>query len=149
MRITLVACLSLALAACSPPEAAKTAPDAETPAPATASADERAEFSAAGGNVGCTYTPAGGTPVYTTPDGRAELFCDRIEPTYVRLSMSEQGAARVVATQERGCCGGEMLAAGARWSRGPFSCEVSEVGVVCTNSDGHGFSISSAQTNVH
>ena len=133
----------LALAACSPPEPAKTAPPpAEAPA---APSDQRAEFSAAGGNVGCTYTPAGGTAVYTTHDGRAELFCDRIEPTYVRLSMSEEGAAREVPTDERGCCGGAMLEAGARWSEGPFSCEVGEAGVVCSKAEGHGFTLTRAQ----
>jgi hypothetical protein len=148
MRILTSSLFSLALVACSPPEPAKTTPT-ETQATAPAAADERAEFSAAGGNVGCTYTPAGGTAVYTTPDGRAELFCDRIEPTYVRLSMSDDGAARVVATEERGCCSGEMLAAGSRWRRGPFSCEVNESGAACTNGDGHGFSISNTQAEAH
>jgi hypothetical protein len=146
MRITAIL-FALTLSACSPPEPASTTPPAETPAVAPAP-DERAEFTAAGGNVGCTYTPAGGTAVYTTHDGRAELFCDRVEPTYVRLSMSEQGAAREVPTDERGCCGGEPLAPGALWSAGPFSCEASETGVACSKTDGHGFTLSRTQAEV-
>jgi hypothetical protein len=86
--------------------------------------------------------------VYTTPDGRAELFCDRVEPTYVRLSMSEQGAAQMVETQERGCCSGAMLEPGARWSEDPFSCDVSASGVTCSNADGHGFTLSGTQADV-
>ena len=42
------------------------------------------EFNTPSGNIGCIYTPAGGTPVYETTDGDAELQCDRIEPNYVR-----------------------------------------------------------------
>lgn len=139
---SLAAVLSLALLACSPPEPATTA---ASPSPAPGG---RAEFTAAGGNVGCTYTPAGGTAIYTTHDGRAELFCDRVEPAYVRLSMSEEGAAREVPTDERGCCSGAMLAPGARWSEGPFSCEVSENGVACSKADGHGFTLTRAQAEV-
>lgn len=148
MRILAAIAFTLILPACSPPEPAETAPPPETPTAASAAPGGTSEFAAAGGNVGCTYTPAGGTAVYTTHDGRAELFCDRVEPTYVRLSMSEEGAAREVPTDERGCCGGSTLAPGARWSEGPFSCEVSETGVACSKSDGHGFTLTRTQAEV-
>ncbi|MGH6950200.1 MAG: hypothetical protein ACREH4_04975 [Vitreimonas sp.] len=146
MRTLSVILFAIALAACSPPEPPKTAPP--PPEHAVAPSTARAEFSAAGGNVGCTYTPRGGTAVYSTHDGRAELFCDRVEPTYVRLSMSEEGAAREVPTDERGCCSGAMLEPGARWSPGPFSCEASEAGVVCGKADGHGFTLTRTQAEV-
>jgi len=148
MRILATILLAFALSACSPSEPASTAPPQEQPAAAPPSTSARAEFSAAGGNVGCTYTPAGGTAVYTTHDGRAELFCDRVEPTYVRLSMSEEGAAREVPTDERGCCSGAMLNPGERWRQGPFSCEVGEAGVICSKADGHGFTLTRTQAEV-
>lgn len=142
MRTLTAILFTVMLSTCSPPEPAN-APTPQPPAPGG-----RYEFSAAAGNVGCTYTPAGGTAVYTTHDGRAELFCDRVAPTYVRLSMSEEGAAREVPTDERGCCSGAMLAPGARWSEGPFSCEASETGVACRNADGHGFTLARTQAQV-
>lgn len=145
MRALVPILAALALVACAPPEAAKTEPPpAATPAPAAAPAAS-AEFTAASGNIGCTFTPAGGTAIYQTPDGRAELFCDRVEPSYVRIGMSEQGPAHIIATDERGCCSGEPIAAGARWSQGPFSCEITEAGVACTSSDIHGFTLSRTQ----
>ena len=100
------------------------------------------------GNIGCTYTPAGGTAIYQTPDGHAELFCDRMEPTFVRVVMSEQSAARIVDTQERGCCSGETIPYGDGWSEGPFSCEVTEASVACRNSIGNGFTLSRTQADV-
>jgi hypothetical protein len=147
MRITTAILAAFALSACSPREEAKTAPTQDVSA-ATSAPSERAEFAAAGGNVGCTFTPAGGTDVYTTVDGRAELFCDRVDPAYVRLSMSEVGPAREVRTGERGCCSGVVLATGAHWVQGPFACDVSESGVVCSSADGHGFTLTRTQAEV-
>ena len=43
------------------------------------------EFNMPSGNIGCFYTPEGGTDVYKTSDGGAELSCDRVEPSYVRV----------------------------------------------------------------
>jgi hypothetical protein len=43
---------------------------------------------------------------------------------------------------EQNCCGSNnTLAAGARWSGGPFTCESSAAGRACKRSDGRGFSI--------
>ena len=36
------------------------------------------EFNMPSGNIGCFYVPAGGTDVYKTSDGGAELSCDRV-----------------------------------------------------------------------
>jgi hypothetical protein len=142
MRTILILAVA-ALAACSPPAErpaqSPSAPQAATPATPV-------EFMAASGNIGCIYIPAGGTAVYQPAAPGAELSCDRIEPTYVRIVLPESGAARVVDTQERGCCSGEPLAAGQRWTQGPFSCDVSEAGVACTSQAGHGFTLSPNQT---
>ncbi len=101
------------------------------------------------GNIACVYTPAGGTAVYQTADGRAELQCDRNEPEYLRIVMSEQGAAHVVATDERGCCSGQTIPYGDRWSEGPFTCDITEAGVTCANSQGNGFTLSRSRADVH
>lgn len=100
------------------------------------------------GNIACIYTPAGGTAVYETADGRAELQCDRNEPQYLRVVMSELGPAQIVATDERGCCSGETVAYGERWAEGPFSCEVTEAGIACTSAAGHGFTLSRTRADV-
>lgn len=49
------------------------------------------EFNMPSGNIGCFYVPAGGTDVYKTSDGGAELSCDRVEPSYVRVMMGDSG----------------------------------------------------------
>jgi hypothetical protein len=151
MRV-LIAVLALAsLAACSPP-AATSAP----PAPATENASatlppapgQGVDFQSPSGNIGCTYTPAGGTAVYQTADGRAEVQCDRIEPTYVRVTLPETGAAHITPTDERGCCSGETIAYGETWSDGPFACEIHETDVSCRSEAGHGFTLSRARADV-
>src|SRR4030081_4018094 len=54
---------------------------------ATFAADARGQISFVmpSGNIGCTFTPQGGTGVYMPFDGGPELSCDRKEPQYVRL----------------------------------------------------------------
>jgi hypothetical protein len=151
MKHSIVAALLVfALAACSPPAAEAPRP-AEAPTPA---ADEQtaggvqAMFMAPSGNIACVYTPAGGTDVYQTADGAAELSCDRNEPEYVRIVMSELGAAQIVPTDERSCCSGEVIPYGERWIDGPFICDVSEAGVRCSSTEGHGFTLSRTQADV-
>lgn len=148
-RLMKLRCLLIAfgLLACSPPQGAETTTPAV--APVVAAPGVSAQFMTPSGNIGCTYTPAGGTAVYQTPDGRAELQCDRSEPEYVRVVMSEAGAARVVATDERGCCSGETIHYGQSWSEGPFSCDFSEAGVTCESRERHGFTLNRAQVEVH
>lgn len=139
-----------ALAACSPapspaPEATPETETAQTPAaPGVA-----IEFMAPSGNIGCIYTPPGGTAVYQTADGRAELKCDRSEPEYVRVVLPETGPARIEPTDERGCCSGETIEYGQSWSEGAFTCNVSEAGMTCTNRERHGFTLSRSRADVN
>ena len=139
-----------ALAACSPapspaPEATRQTETAQTPgAPGVA-----IEFMAPSGNIGCIYTPPGGTAVYQTADGRAELKCDRSEPEYVRVVLPETGPARIEPTDERGCCSGETIEYGQSWSEGAFTCNVSEAGMTCTNRGRHGFTLSRSRADVN
>lgn len=136
--------LALALAACSPPAAEAPAPDADAPLAAGA----QVMFMEPSGNIACVYTPAGGTDVYQTADGGAELSCDRNEPDYVRIVMSEAGPAQIVPTDERSCCSGEVIPYGDRWMDGPFICDVTEAGVRCSSIEGHGFTLSRTQADV-
>jgi hypothetical protein len=141
-----------ALAACSPPQPAATTPETapEVQAAETSLAQGVSiEFMAPSGNIGCVYTPAGGTAVYQTADGRAELKCDRSEPEYVRVVMSEIGAARIEPTDERGCCSGETIQYGQSWSEGAFTCNISEAGLTCTNRERHGFTLSRSRADVN
>lgn len=132
----------LALAACSPAE------QVEAPVAEQAAVGEAISFMAPSGNVGCTYVPAGGTAVYETLDGAAELSCDRIAPAYVRIVLPEHGAA-VLHEQvgDASCCSGETLSADDDWSDGPFQCDVSEDAIACTSRERHGFVLSRTQTS--
>ncbi len=133
---------ALALAACGrPPAPQASAPDVA--GAATPATGQLVEFQLPSGNIGCVYVPPGGTAVYQTPDGRAELACDRVAPTYVRLVMSETGPATLLDNLgEAPCCSGETLAYGATWTRAPFACQSGESGLTCTNGDGHRLTLS-------
>lgn len=140
MRAFLIIAFAAAVAACSPP-ADKTAPPPRVDTPVTLGMSE--SFQSPSGNLGCVYIPAGGTAVYHSPSGGAELQCDRVAPTYVRVTLYEHGAATVLNTVgDASCCGGETLAYGQRWNQGPFSCTMADTGLSCTNADLHGFSLS-------
>lgn len=141
MMRSLIALALLALAGCGSPESANT----ENPSTGTAALPpgQLEEFQLPSGNIGCAYIPEGGTSVYRSPDGRAELQCDRVAPTYVRFVLSETGPAALQENLgEAPCCAGEILAHGQSWSRGPFTCQSAEAGLTCTNRDGHGFMLS-------
>jgi hypothetical protein len=51
-------------------------------------------FTMPSSNVECIYSPAGGTDAYETADGRAELSCDRVRPSYLRVALSSSGAPK-------------------------------------------------------
>lgn len=138
-----------ALVACSPPQSAAPTPAPEAQTETAAAQGVSIEFMAPSGNIGCVYSPAGGTAVYQTADGRAELKCDRSEPEYVRIVMSETGPARIEPTDERGCCSGETIQYGQSWSEGAFTCNVSEAGLSCTNRERHGFTLSRTRAEVN
>jgi hypothetical protein len=96
-------------------------------------------------NIGCVYTPAGGTPLYKPFDGGPELSCDRIEPQYVRVVLTPSSLRRFDNVADGGCCGVEnVFAYGSRWSNGPFTCESATSGLTCLRADGRGFVISRA-----
>jgi hypothetical protein len=158
MRIAAPFVLVSVLMACAP--SAPTSAPAQSTATAsgagagtnaiTPAADAASEFEAAAGNVGCHYVPSGGTETYQTPDGGPELICDRVEPTYLRFSLSAHGAARRYdQVGDASCCGGEMLAAGAHWSAGPFACDVTQDGVACANADRRGFTLSRSEVRAN
>jgi hypothetical protein len=96
------------------------------------------------GNVECTYTGPAGTSVYQPTGGRAELSCDRAEPTYVRVIMSTRGAVKLIRNVgDPSCCGIEpKLTYGTVWRRAPFTCESNEAGIICRHDDGAGFQMS-------
>lgn len=149
MRYSLILCLAaLAIAACSPPEVAQTEhPSMETAAQPPGQLEE---FMLPSGNIGCAYIPAGGTAVYRSPDGRAELQCDRVAPAYVRIVLSETGAGVVQENLgEAPCCSGEVVAHGQTWSRGPFTCESAETGLTCTNASGNRLVLSRDQVEAN
>ncbi len=108
------------------------------------------EFTMPSNNVGCIYTPAGGTDVYKTSDGGAELACDRIAPAYVRVMLGESGKARrYTNVGDPSCCGAEnYFEYGEVWSEGPFSCISSTTGLACTRGS-HGFSMSRKAVKVY
>ena len=108
------------------------------------------EFNTPSGNIGCIYTPAGGTPVYETMDGDAELQCDRVEPSYVRVFIGASGAAEEYDdVGEASCCGiVQKLDYGHVAQMGPFQCLSEQRGLTCGREDGHGFFVSRAQIEV-
>jgi hypothetical protein len=152
MRVLIAAMLLASLAACSQPAATSTPSTANpggTSHVESAPPPQGVSFQMPSGNIGCNYTPAGGTQTYHTADNRAELQCDRIEPTYVRITLPELGAAHITPTDERGCCGGETIAYGDTWNDGPFTCEIHQTSLVCRNRDDHGFTLSRTEQDVH
>ena len=108
------------------------------------------EFTMPSNNVGCIYTPAGGTDTYETADGGAELSCDRIEPAYIRVILGATGTAeRITNVGDASCCGAEnIFEYGEVWSEGPFSCISATTGLTCTRGD-HGFSMSRKAVKVY
>jgi hypothetical protein len=108
------------------------------------------EFTMPSNNVGCIYTPAGGTGTYETADGGAELSCDRVEPSYIRAVLGESGKAkRYTDVGDASCCGSEnIFEYGEVWSEGPFSCISSTTGISCTRGT-HGFSMSRKAVKVY
>lgn len=96
-------------------------------------------------NIGCTYTPKGGTSVYQPFDGGPELSCDRIAPQYVRVVLTPKTVRRFDDVGDRDCCAADnVLPHGKSWLLGPFTCDSSATGLTCKREDGRGFSMSRA-----
>ncbi|MFZ1814000.1 MAG: hypothetical protein WBO55_09690 [Rhizobiaceae bacterium] len=105
-------------------------------------------FQTPSGNIGCIYTPQGGTDVYMPADGGPELACDRREPAYLRFILSREGPATLVSDpHDVGCCSGEVLQYGNYWQVGEFTCDSSRSGLACARGVG-GFFISRAKVDV-
>ncbi len=84
-------------------------------------------------NVGCVFIPEGGTDTYTPANGHAELQCDRIAPSYVRVILGSTGKARKYNNVgDASCCGGDVLPYGELWTAGPFTCVSAASGLTCT-----------------
>lgn len=113
-------------------------------------AEGQVEFNTPSGNIGCLYTPKGGTSIYEPQDGGPELSCSRVEPSYITVILGPKGQATLIKNPgEQGCCGdAAKLAYGRSWSRGPFTCKSSTVGLSCTGANGHGFFVSKAKVTV-
>lgn len=105
------------------------------------------EFVLPSGNIGCVYTPEGGTDVYQPEDGGPELSCDRVEPKYLRAILGRSGKAKVLSdVGDQGCCGADRtLAYGEVWRGGPFTCYSQRTGLTCERNDGHSFLLSRAR----
>lgn len=108
-------------------------------------------FNMPSGNVGCQYTPAGGTDGYQPKDGGPELGCDRIEPTFLRFVLGKSGKAKVYKNSgDTGCCdGSHILRYGNSVHVGPFTCRSAKRGLTCSRNDGHGFIISKSKTSAY
>src|SRR5689334_10846929 len=91
-----LAALTLSCSPAQPAPTQTTAAAVSTVTNSAAQADAPDEFQAPSGNIGCQYVPAGGTETYRTPDGGPQLICDRIEPAYVRFTLSARGAATLI-----------------------------------------------------
>lgn len=112
--------------------------------------DGQINFNMPSGNVGCSYTPKGGSGTYLPTDGGPELGCDRIEPTYLRLFLRKAGKAeRYNNVGDTGCCDGtHILKYGNTWSHDGFRCTSKASGLTCTRGK-HGFTISRTKTSIY
>ncbi|TPM41948.1 hypothetical protein [Mesorhizobium sp. B2-3-4] len=108
------------------------------------------EFNTPSDNIGCIYTPKGGTSTYEPQDGGPELSCSRVEPSYITIILGPKGPATLIKNPgEQSCCSDvAKLAYGNSWSAGPFSCQSSTKGLTCIGANGHGFFISKAKATV-
>ncbi len=99
------------------------------------------EFNMPSGNIGCLYTPEGGTDVYEPAGGGPELICERVEPRYVTVILSFEDEPEVIEDPgEQSCCGaGNIFKYGNRLELDGFACVSRRTGLACENDDGHGF----------
>lgn len=127
-----------------PPRLPSTESGETVTVPETKSFGRQEEFVLPSGNIGCIYTPEGGTEAYQPADSGPELSCDRVEPRYVRATLSRSGAAVLINNVgDRGCCSaGTVLDYGQTWTAGPFSCLSTRTGLSCERNDGHSFFLS-------
>jgi hypothetical protein len=114
--------------------------------PIKAQDDGQIEFTMPSGNVGCLYTPAGGTDVYEPADGGPELVCERIEPSYVTVILGPVGEPQMIEDPgEQSCCGAEnIFEYGNTITMEGFYCASETTGLLCIREDGVGFTMAKA-----
>ena len=112
----------------------------------TAKENGQIEFTMPSGNVGCLYTPEGGTDVYQPKDGKAELICERVQPSYVTVILSAEGEPEVIEDPgEQACCGADnIFEYGNTITLEGFVCTAETTGLVCVSEAGYGFSMARA-----
>lgn len=101
------------------------------------------------GNIGCIYTPRGGTDTYQPAGGGPEISCDRIAPSYVNITLGYDGPAVLTENPgEQGCCGGDnVFAYGNTVKLEGFMCSSSDAGLICETPDKkHGLCLSRTRT---
>ena len=111
-----------------------------------ARANGQVEFIMPSGNIGCLYTPEGGTDTYVPADGGPELICERVEPSYITVILSDVDEAQVIEDPgEQSCCGADnIFEYGNTVEFEGFECESAETGLTCENDEGYGFSMARA-----
>jgi hypothetical protein len=115
----------------------------------TAEPDGQISFMMPSGNIGCIYTPRGGTETYQPADGGPEISCDRIAPKYVNITLGPKSAAVLTENPgEQGCCGGDnVFAYGNTATFDGFVCSASDAGLICETPDKkHGLCLSRTRT---
>lgn len=93
------------------------------------------EFTMPSNNMGCVYRDEEGSGLV--------LECDRVEPSYLRVRLFQDGKPKIYRdVGAPSCCGAEnYFPYGTSWQKGPFSCASTKAGLRCNNGD-HGFSLS-------
>jgi len=101
------------------------------------------EFTTPTNNIGCIYTPEGGTSTYYPTGGGPELQCDRVEPAYVRAVLGPKGSATIITNVgDASCCSTvQVFPYGETWEMGPFMCASDTSGLTCARGP-HGFKMS-------
>src|SRR5215203_872368 len=123
---------TLAIALCSLAVPALGEAQLFTPAP-----NGQISFTMPSGNVGCVFTPIGGTSTYEPTSGGPEISCDRIEPNYINVVLGPEGPAVLTENPgEQSCCGGDnVFAYGNTVHLGGFICSSSTGGLTCETAD--------------
>lgn len=105
--------------------------------------DVEADFDTPSHNMCCHYIPAGGTAVYQTPDGSAEMFCQREKPQYWTVSLTELGKLKIDKhpSEQAGCGNPNVIKYGETRHDGPFTCTSRTSGITC-KTNGTGFTLS-------
>ena len=102
--------------------------------------DGTISFNMPSGNAGCSFVPAGGTPVYRTANGQAELHCTRVEPDYLVVVLADHGGGHdaFAPGEVPGLPMAPILPYGSFWQGGPFTCLSARSGLICINGSGAG-----------